>query len=139
MLPCERTYLLQKLLRHHYEDVVVPHVQSGLVDERSLWAATSLAVLDDVYTVSVANCYKIDVNCFHLCFCRFFRKVAGSTNLDSFYNWCSCSNVMHKVCPYKVILLLGISGLNSFDLFQGGRPDALCERPGRSVGRAADV
>jgi len=64
---------LKRLLRRHYEMAVVPHV--GLVDEQSLWRASSILAVDELYS----------------------RRVHGFHSVHDYYAWCSCLSQLDQL------------------------------------------
>ncbi|VDP29284.1 unnamed protein product [Soboliphyme baturini] len=73
---------MKKLLRSHYDKVVLPHVASGLVDEKKLWSSTNLLSLDDTYT----------------------RKVNGFNTVEEYYEFCSCRKLLSEISVPMVFI-----------------------------------
>jgi len=66
---------MKRLLKRNYRRAVLPHIQSGLVDEQKLWGATSILVLDEVYS----------------------RRVWGFKSVNDYYKWVSCLNLIPTI------------------------------------------
>lgn len=66
---------MKRLLLRNAERAVKPHVQSGLIDEQKLWGATSIVVLDEVYS----------------------RRVWGFKNVNDYYKSVSCLSLIPKI------------------------------------------
>jgi len=77
---------VKRLLRRNYETAIVPHVKSGLIDEKRLFATTSMLGIDEFYS----------------------RRVQGYNSVSEMYRDCSS---IHRIPKIKIPMVF----LNSAD------------------------
>uniref|UniRef100_A0A7E4ZS13 AB hydrolase-1 domain-containing protein n=1 Tax=Panagrellus redivivus TaxID=6233 RepID=A0A7E4ZS13_PANRE len=87
---------VKRLLRRNYDRAVAPHVEAGIVDENRLWGATSILVMDEVYS----------------------RRIWGFKDIDEYYKAVSCLQLIPNITTPMIFVNTADDPIVPSELFE---------------------